>query len=216
MKIFITRISLLVLILMIALSCTKIGKNITVKGRVLNPITGVGISGVEIKLLRSQNLQYNGGYKAIKKVVSDENGNYEINATRLGPIYLIPGEIGQNYSLGFNYEGNYYSMKKVDKGKVMHIDYHLVPYGEYRIKINNINCQGTNDTLIINQTNQTNSFLGVDWVLTGCDGYTTSWDKVPMGTIHTKYTVIRNGISNSFVEDFKVLPNQQNEQIINY
>ena len=199
---------------MIALSCTKIGRNITVKGRVLNPITGEGYEGATIELIKSENLQYNGGYKEVKHTLSDANGNFEISATRLGPVW-IQAQTG-GYKLGWDYEGHYYSMLKVDKGKVMHVDYHLVPYGEYRIKINNINCQGANDTLIINKTNQANSFLDVDWVLTGCDGYTTSWDKVPMGTIHTKYTVIRNGISNSFVEDFEVLPNQQNEQIINY
>lgn len=40
--------------LLFALStCTKFGKNVTVKGRVLNPITGEGIAGEEVWLMRS-------------------------------------------------------------------------------------------------------------------------------------------------------------------
>ena len=188
------------LIFMIALSCTKIGKNITVKGRVLNPITGVGISGVEIKLLRSQNLQYNGGYKAIKKVVSDENGNYEINATRLGPIYLIPGEIGQNYSLGFSYEGQYYSMKKVDKGKVMHIDYHLVPYGKLQINIKNTNCFDQNDQLRIFRSHSIPGFydnVPNPAIYTGCVDQQGNLNQAPMGWYKYNGTITKNGVETT-------------------
>ncbi len=189
----------IVIVLITLASCTKIGRNITVKGKVINPITGQGISGVEIKLLRSQNLQYNGGYKAIKKVISDENGNFEINAMRLGPIYLIPGEIGQNYSLGFNYEGHYYSMKKVDKGKVMHVDYHLVPYGEIKINIHNVNCSGANDTMYFRH-----KWLleddGIDIWSTprvGCYSFnSTDPYKLPMGTYFYETKVIRSGVTN--------------------
>lgn len=49
-------------------SCTKFGKNITIEGRVLNPITNEPISGVEVYLFKSEvNLDYYGGYKSIKE-----------------------------------------------------------------------------------------------------------------------------------------------------
>ena len=98
----------------------------------------------------------------------------------------------------------------------MEVEYHLVPYGDYQLVINNINCQGINDTIIINQTNQVGSFLGIDWVLTGCSGYTTALEKTPIGNIHTEYTVIRSGVTNSYEVDFIVHPDQNNQQIINY
>ena len=33
-------------------SCTKFGKNVTLKGRVMNPVTSEGIEGAEVKLYR--------------------------------------------------------------------------------------------------------------------------------------------------------------------
>lgn len=48
-------------------SCTKFGKTDTAKGRVLNPVTGEGISGVELKLLKST-AGLPGGNKAVKTV----------------------------------------------------------------------------------------------------------------------------------------------------
>nr|WP_294862689.1 hypothetical protein [uncultured Fluviicola sp.] len=40
------------LMILIVVSCTKFGKNVTLKGRVVNPITGEGIEGAEVKLLK--------------------------------------------------------------------------------------------------------------------------------------------------------------------
>ena len=199
------------------IGCTKFGKNITVNGRVLNPITNEPISDITVRLIKSKNLQYYGGYKTIKETTSDINGNFELSAGRTGGIWIVADFNYQNYyELGWDYNEKYHSQLKVDKGEIMHVDYHLVPYGEYRLIINNINCGGPNDTIIINKTNFVQSFLDNDWMLTGCDGYTTSWNKVPMGNIHTKYTVIRNNISNTYQVNFMVHPNQNNEQVINY
>lgn len=57
-------------------SCTKFGKNITIEGRVLNPITGKGISGVEIWLLKTT-MGLPGGDKTIKTVFSNKNGKLQ-------------------------------------------------------------------------------------------------------------------------------------------
>lgn len=126
---------------------------------------------------------------------------------------------GDYFTVGWYKDGEYISdgnTLPIKKGKKLNVDLHLVPYGTYRIVINNINCQGVNDTIIIHRQNEVKSFLDKNWTLTGCSGYTTAWDKIPMGTIHTKYTVIKGGVSNTYEEDFVVEPNQQNEQVIDY
>lgn len=69
-------------------NCTKIGRNITVKGKVLNPITNEAYKGIDVRLLKSKDTDYYGGYKMIKSTISDENGAFELNAGRLGPIWL--------------------------------------------------------------------------------------------------------------------------------
>ena len=209
----------LLLISVFFFSCTKFGKNVTIEGRVLNPITGEGISGAEIWLLKTT-MGLPGANKEIKTVFSDENGNFELNKFSFRADKIRMGNThGDYYELGWYKDGIYESdgsTLEIKKGKKLNIDFHMVPYGEYRIRINNINCQGINDTIIIHRQNEVKSFLDKNWTLTGCSGYTTAWDKVPMGTIHTKYTVIRGGVSNTYEEDFIVEPNQQNEQVIDY
>ncbi|OFZ16692.1 MAG: hypothetical protein A3D92_03515 [Bacteroidetes bacterium RIFCSPHIGHO2_02_FULL_44_7] len=46
-------------------TCTKDGKNITVQGRVYNPVTGEGISDCEIRLVK-ESLELPGGNKTLE------------------------------------------------------------------------------------------------------------------------------------------------------
>jgi len=202
----------IIILSVVFMSCNR---KTTLKGRVMNPITGEGIAGATISASKTT-MELPGGYKTVEQTTSDANGDFVLEFKKSASNIGV--STGDYYNIGWYQNGEiqpgYYL--PVQKGKNMKADFYAVPYGSYRIVINNINCQGATDTIIINQTNQVNSFLGIDWTLTGCSGYTTAWDKVPMGTIHTKYTVIRGGISNTFEEDFEVYPNQQNEQIIGY
>ena len=49
-------------VLMFLFSCTKFGKNITIKGKAINPATGEGIAGVKFSLQKGTG-GWNGGYK---------------------------------------------------------------------------------------------------------------------------------------------------------
>jgi hypothetical protein len=201
-------------------SCTKFGKNVTITGRVMNPVTGEGIEGAEIWLQKTAG-GYDGGYKTVKTATSGSDGTFELNKLGLAGYSAVCGKFsGDYYELGWtqdggaSYTGNF--KLNVKKGKVMHADYYAVPYGNYKIIVNNINCQGPNDTIIIRRTNQVGSFLAVDWILTGCGGYNSSFSQAPMGTVYTHYTVIRNGITTEYNVNFEILPNQDNIQTINY
>src|SRR5690554_959077 len=206
-------------IIFLLLSCNK-RRQVDIEGRVYNPVTQEGIAGAELWLLKSGPItEFYGGYERVETVYSDANGNFKVNVKSAKAEILRLGDMhGEYYNIGWYQNGEiqpgYYL--PVQKGKNMKADFYAVPYGSYRIVINNINCQGVNDTIIIHRQNEVKSFLDQNWTLTGCSGYTTAWEKVPMGTIHTKYTVIRGGISNTFEEDFEVYPNQQSEQTIDY
>jgi len=123
--------------------CTKFGKNITIKGRVLNPITGEPISGITVFLYKADN------FKTIKETISNTDGTFELDANYLGTAYaqINYDNYQQYYNLGWLYNGKYYLAKQVTKGKVMHLDYHLVPYGQLHWHIKNVNCEGATDTL---------------------------------------------------------------------
>ncbi len=205
-------------ILTTIISCTKFGKNVTVKGRVMNPVTGAGIEGAEVKLLKVVG-GYDSNYKTIKSVTTDASGAFELDKyTWTKPVARC--EVGDLYKLGWTKDGGQTFIDnfelEVKKGKVINADFYAVPYGNYKIVVNNINCQGLNDTIIIRRTNQLESFLAIDWILTGCGGYNSSFSQAPMGTVYTHYTVIRNGISTEYDVNFEILPNQDNIQTINY
>ena len=220
------RLSLICIVLLSLTTCTKFGKNITVTGRVYNPLTGEGFSDVEMIILREKWAGFNPGHKEVKTTKTDANGyfemsklgganTYKVNAKDLNGVYFLGST-----TLGWYVDGEFQTSGgscTLKKGKTTNVELRVVPYGKYRIILNNVNCQGATDTLIINRQNQVNSFLGNDWILTGCDGYTTSFnDQTPIGLVFTDYTVIRNGISQSYYEEFFVEPGQENTQIINY
>ena len=203
------------------LACTKVGKNVTIKGRVLNPVTGEGIQDAEVKILKTAG-GFNGGFKAIKTVKSNSDGSFEISKLSLEHCYVVchtPLDVNY-YQIGWEKKASVplhdaFTIS-VKKGKTMHADYYAVPYGDYQIKIKNVNCMGANDTIIINRSDDVGFTKDYDWVLSGCADYTTSSSKVPMGKLYTKYTVIRSGVSTVFETVFTVVPNQMNYQEILY
>jgi 5-hydroxyisourate hydrolase-like protein (transthyretin family) len=125
--------------ILLILGCTKIGKNVTVKGKVLNPITGQGFANVKVFLLKEE-LKLFGGYKSIKETTTDANGEFEISAYRLSQLD-ISVQIEQSvYNLGWyqnekriNAVGN--NQTSVTKRKVMHADFHAVEYGEFKYSV---------------------------------------------------------------------------------
>jgi hypothetical protein len=207
------------ILFMLFTSCTKFGKNVTVKGKVVNPVTGQGIEGIEIQLQR-ETWGLPGGNKAIKSTFTDANGDFEISKLGLR-TYTLRAQTGVNfYNIGWFENGENVTstggMLNVKRGKIMHVEYRAVEFGNYNIIVNNINCLGPSDTIIIKRQNEVKSFLEIDWILTGCTGYTSASSQVPMGNIYTTYTVIRNGLSQTFNQTFFVVPGANNTQTINY
>jgi hypothetical protein len=186
--------------------CTKFGKNMTVKGEVLNPITGEGYSGVTVEMIQSeQSLSFNGGYKGVTHTLTDENGNFSISATRLAPVWVQVQ--AEDYKLGWDYKGQYSFMLKVNKGKTMNLDYHIVPYGGIKLKINNINCEGGGDTMYFRKkwAIKSNDFDYWSSPRIGCYSYDGEPFKLPMGEYIYETKVTRSGVV-SYVYDTVFVP----------
>jgi hypothetical protein len=203
------------LIFLLIVSCAK-KRTAIVKGRVLNPVTGEGISNAKITMYHSKLTSYDNDIKVDAQTFSASDGSFEISSKGFKAYELACVLDGDYYYLNWFEGGEYKSSFQPLEGKTQDVDFHAIPYGTYKISIFNNSCNGINDTIIINRTNDVNSFLGNDWVLTGCVNYTTSESKVPMGNIHTVYTVKKNGITTVFETDFMVQANELNVQTINY
>lgn len=93
----------ILIILFTFLGCTKFGKNVTVKGKVVNPITGVGISGVTLNLQRTT-AGLPGGYKTVKSTTTDANGDFEISKFGLNR-YELQCDIVDYYPIGWYEDG---------------------------------------------------------------------------------------------------------------
>ncbi|AEA43806.1 hypothetical protein [Fluviicola taffensis] len=208
-------------ILILVSGCTKFGKTDTAKGRVLNPVTGEGISGVELKLLKST-AGLPGGNKAVKTVTTDGDGFYEISKAGLKGYSLSCNLPADYYPLGWFIDGELKNTNTgnvgLKKGKTLHADFYAVPYGEIKISIHNVNCQGPNDTLIYvrNYASLNGVLVFQPFTLTGCYDNNGVFAKVPSGDYSIKWTVIRNGISNSYSHILTVSGNGQAVYNIDY
>ena len=127
----------LIALLLTLTTCTKFGKNITVQGRALNPITGEGIPNAEI-ILRKTTWGISGGYRRVETVYSDEDGYFELNkfSFRADNIIANPEGNGENYyELGWLQDDGSYIVDRqaVKKGKKTKVEFHAVDYGEIKI-----------------------------------------------------------------------------------
>ena len=93
------------LFLFLLFSCTKFGKNVTIKGRVLNPVTGEGIAGAEVKMWKNKALSFSSSSKFVKMVKSDENGYFEIDKLGLSAYDVKCDVSGDYYPLGWTKDG---------------------------------------------------------------------------------------------------------------
>lgn len=180
---------LLIVLFFSFINCTKIGKNVTIKGRVINPVNNEPIAEKKVYLYRNN-------FKTIKRTNTNENGEFELSVARFGPIWAeVSYDYKEYYSLGWDYEGKYYSALKVDKGEVMNVDYHLVPYGLIKLNIDNINCTGLNDTMWFRK--KWIGYSDFDYYSTpraGCYSYTSPMPfELPMGKYIYETKVKRSG-----------------------
>ncbi len=130
-------------LLFVLSTCTKFGKNVTVKGRVLNPLTGEGIPDVDVVLIRNT-LGLPGGTKIIKSVTTDANGNFELSKFTLSQPVIAVDTKGVYYRIGWLRGDTYSTFHEfpVKIGKTMKMEYHAGTEGKEQVKGNNINCEG--------------------------------------------------------------------------
>ena len=208
---------IIVFFLCILFSCTKGGGNIYIEGRVFNPVTGDGIKGIEIDLLRNKldgavGAQ-SGGVKLCELVYTDENGNFEIKHTGGLQSYYVQAlpNAEDYYGIGWTnistknkiYSTNITSFT-VKKGKNMHADFQMVPFKNLITHTKNINCQGNTDTLKPYYDGSQWGFnlysIGQLAIHSGCYETETLPYKVPMGKYYYHWEVVRNGITNIYYD----------------
>jgi hypothetical protein len=196
-----TKILFIVLTLLLA-SC---GKKVTVKGRIYNPVTNLGIEGVEVIIGREKigvpfSTDGSGG-KDLEQTTSDAEGYYSAQFRQ---------KRSRAYYLGFKFDHEkYFNITSENKdvsdgGKT--IDLQLVPYGKLAKNIKNINCFDSNDQFVVTLKNENlqNYDLGGMQSYDGCYEHSGKANNVPMGLyVYTGY-VFKNGVTTTFRDSIYV------------
>lgn len=188
-------------------SCTKFGKNVTIEGRVENPITGEGISGAEIWLLKTT-MGLPGADKEIKTAISDANGNFELNKFSFRADKIRMGDAhGDYYTIGWHKDGEYVSTNstlEIKKGKKLNVDFHMVPYGELQIRIKNTACFDALDKVKIyfdGESDESRTFNpGLLYEKVGCMDVLDSKVKTTMGYKYFHWISIKNNITTTYYD----------------
>jgi hypothetical protein len=203
-------------------SCTKFGKNMTVKGRVLNPITGEGIPNAPVIMYRST-LDYPSGSKRVKETTTDSEGYFEISKLSLSKCYVTchVTEVGDYDPIGWEKTVPLFDAFTIStkKGKTMHADYYAVPYAHLQLDIHNVSCQGSTDQFKLysegTQTDLTNSGLMINEM--GCYQFTASgYSKVPMGARYYRWEVTKNAVTTIFYDTLYLAEGEYKTYTINY
>jgi hypothetical protein len=214
---------LVILLLFIICSCTKFWENILVNGKVINPVTAKGIANVKIELQKKTTFEYATGFKAVKTVYTDNDGNFEIR--HLGSLkqYYIRCQYTEvYYPIGWFVDGEkkISDFIKINKGKDFYAEYKMLPYGNYKYSINNVNCFNETDTLHVNMyhefiENYQNYNNPMNYL--GCFSYFgESFLKVPMGKYYYTGEVIKNGIKTPFYTEIYVEEKGFHDWVIEY
>jgi hypothetical protein len=188
-------------VLLLLAGCTKFGKNVTVKGRVVNPINGEGVSDIRVFMYKATATSLPADYKTVKEVYTDSDGSFELNKLGLSKYYVKCDVPGDYYLIGWEQKDGISLFDKytlsVKKGKTMHADFYVVPYGNLQININNTSCFDSSDELKIFRTHSIVGFydnVPNPAIYTGCVNQTGNMNKAPMGWYKYNGTVTKNGI----------------------
>jgi hypothetical protein len=210
------------ILILITVSCTKFGKNVTLKGRVMNPVTGEGIEGAEVKLYRIAG-GYDSNYKTIKSATTDASGNFELDKyTWAKPVARC--EVGEMYKLGWTKDGGQTFIDnfelEVKRGKVTNADFYAIPNGYLKYTIKNTSCFDEFDTLVLTINYQLSNIPNLSsntTVYTGCFEYIGAvYSARPMGWYYFTGYYKKNNVVTTFSDSIYIGEGTYHEWVFEY
>ena len=135
----------LLLFILVTIVFTACSKKITLKGRVLNPITNEGIEGFKI-VASADTWELPGGAKNVGETTSGANGDFVLEFKSSGYDFTVYKE--GYYNIGWYQNGEILSsLSPILQGKNTKADFYAVPYGKLMGHIKNVNCESQSDTM---------------------------------------------------------------------
>ncbi len=187
---------ILALFVLILLGCNKTNVNFHVK--IINPATGEGYANTKF-FVRSERTGMNGEVlKTEAEGITNANGESVVNLkVKSNKSYYVVCEALPDICY-INDIRKYYNDWS---NKNPEFVFEIAPCGKIKVNIHNLNCEGPNDTLILERNYQNgndNVYLPV--TILGCYSQPGVAVSAPMGNYEIKWTVIRNSNSQTFTD----------------
>lgn len=207
-------------IILLSLLLFSCGKKTTITGRIINPVTGIGIGNIEIEVLKEKVNPIPGsmdgtGSKLIETTTTDSEGYYAIE---------IRKSSSRNYYLSVIYDENKYTSTEstsvliASKTKNQTFNFGLTPYGFIKQDIHNINCFDSNDQMRYKRSNTSINLTSTySTTFEGCfDFSSTEYFKYPMGWVKYEVETTKNGINSTLIDSFYLSENEYKNYSIDY
>jgi hypothetical protein len=173
----------------------------SVRGRVINPLTGAGVEGIKMQINRNISGTIEGGMKEVKTDYTDADGTFSMDRLGVFEYHEVQAnDIGGNYALGWYSESGELLTKagaiELRKGKTTRANYYVVPFGKLKLNVVNQNCEGINDSFVVNTYNSIPGYYDSfnPSTYNGCFSNFGSFYDVPMGWYKFYGVVNRNGV----------------------
>lgn len=201
---------LLILLLFLASSCKK---EHTIHITAKNAATGAPYPGLTYYVVTYTNINGGTNSKTVATGTLDENGEAivikRLSKNKGHGVRVVEPEntcYNKNIQLYFSDEDNFDA------------EFKFADCAYLKLKIENVNCEGPSDEMLLFQGNQVGSYnYNQPWSHNGCafwesDGYSN----IPMGEQYYKWEVTRNNITNTYYDTIYLNAGEYKTYEINY
>ena len=191
------KLILFIIAIIVLISCSR---KVTLKGRVLNPVTNQGIEGFTIAV-SADTWELPGGAKLVGETTSDANGDFVLEFKKSGYYFSVYKE--GYYSIGWYQNGEILpGQLSVGNGKNMKADFYAVPYGKLQINIKNMSCFDSSDMIYFDgESDDSWTFNhGLLYEKHGCIDVMDSKVQSTMGYKYFRWVSIKNNITTTYYD----------------
>lgn len=209
-----TSIILLLSLYTLLFSCAK---ERTIKVSAINPATGLGYADLRIRIFESKTgadgeelTQVYQGY------LNDSGTLYATFKVKKGVYYVITCQSPPNTNVCYTNNTTYtYSINAPNSKEFV---FEIAPCAYSKLTINNVNCEGPNDLMVLYQNLQVGSSSGGSgWQHNGCAFWQTNGQSQhAMGNIYYRWEVTRSGGTTIYHDTVYYAPEVLTEYEINY
>ncbi len=204
------RILVFILLSLLIVACKK---KSTVHITARNAVTGEPYAGLSYNIERSVSGSFENHYKTVASGVLDENGEAVITK-RFSKNWSHEVSIGSPDNTCYSNNNSFY----FSGGENIDCDFKFAECAYMKLKIENVNCQGANDKIILYQGNQVGSFnYSQPWEHDGCALWESNgYSDIPMGEQYYKWEVTRNNVTTTYYDTLYLNAGEYKTYDINY